>query len=49
MFDLSPPDEFFHSVSHYDQSIIRKMGLLQDVNGKKASTIGMRGQKQGVV
>ena len=46
-------DEFFHSVSHYDKSIIRKMGLLQDMNGycpaKKASTIGMRGQKQGIV
>jgi len=33
MFDLSPPDEFSHSVSHYDKSIIRKMRLLQDVNG----------------
>jgi len=53
MFDLSPPGESSHSVSHYDKSIIRKMGLLQDVNGfcpsMKASTIGMRGQKQGVV
>jgi len=53
MFDLSPPGEFSHSVSHYNKSIISKMGLLQDVNGfcpaKKASTIGMRGQKQSVV
>ena len=50
MFDLSPPDD---SPTQYNKSIIWKMGPLQDVNGfcpaKKASTIGMRGQKQGVV